>query len=79
VNPPVGASFYPIYSTRTGNGQCTWQLGGAHIPGTTNTFGGNSAIEYGPLLPLFYPSSNGGPQYIFEDFRQILSSNPCPS
>ena len=79
VNPPVGASFYPIYSTRTNNGQCTWQLGGANIPGTTNTFGGNSAIEYGPLLPLFYPSSNGGPQYIFEDFRQILSSNPCPS
>ena len=76
VNPPVGASFYPIYSTRTDGGQCTWQLGGANIPGTTNTFGGNSAAEYGPLLSLFYPAPNGQPQYIYEDFQQIIS-NPC--
>jgi hypothetical protein len=76
VNPPVGASFYPIYSTRMDGGQCTWQLGGANIPGTTNAFGGNSAAEYGPLLSLFYPAPNGQPQYIYEDFQQIIS-NPC--
>ena len=54
------------------------QLGGTQIPGTTNTFGGDSATEYGTTpLALFYPAANGGPQYIYEDFRSILSSNPC--
>ena len=76
VNPAVGANFYPIYSTGTVGGQCIWQLGGAAIPGTTNTFGGTSTAEYGPALVLTYPSV-GGPQTILEDFRQVLSSNPC--
>jgi hypothetical protein len=80
VNPPVGADFYPIFTTGSSGGSCVWQLGGTHIPGTTNTFGGSSATEYGTtLLPLFYPAANGGPQYIYEDFRNILSSNPCPA
>jgi hypothetical protein len=80
VNPPVGADFYPIYTTGSSAGGCVWQLGGTHIPGTTNTFGGNSATEYGTtLLALFYPAANGGPQYIYEDFRNIQSSNPCPA
>ncbi len=35
VNPPNGATFYPIFSTRGGFGGCLWQLGGANIPGTT--------------------------------------------
>jgi len=78
VNPPVGASFYPIYSTGTNDGQCVWQLGGANIPGTTNTFGGNSAAEFGPLLTSVYPAANGQPSYRYNNFRQILSSNPCP-
>jgi hypothetical protein len=78
VNPPVGAAFYPIYTTGSSTAGCVWQLGGTHIPGTTNTFGGNSATEYGTTpLALFYPAANGGPQYIYEDFRNILSSNPC--
>jgi hypothetical protein len=55
-----------------------WQLGGPNIPGTTNTFGGNSAAEYGPLLALFYPASNGQPEYIYEDFRNVVA-NPCPA
>jgi hypothetical protein len=54
ANPPVGASFYPIYSTRLWNGGCVWQLGGANIPETIDKFGGNSAAEYGPLLGLTY-------------------------
>ena len=37
---------------------CVWQLGGPCIKGTTNTFGGNSAAEYGPLLFSFYPNPN---------------------
>lgn len=47
VNPPPGAQFYPLYSTRTGNGACAWQEGGPYIPGTSNTFGGSSTTEYG--------------------------------
>jgi len=76
VNPPVGANFYPIYSTGTSGGQCVWQLGGASIPGTTNTFGGNSTAQYGPLLLLAYPAV-GGVTTRYNNFRNILSSNPC--
>jgi hypothetical protein len=80
VNPPVGADFYPIFTTNSSGGGCIWQLGGTHIPGTANTFGGTSATEYGTtLLPLFYPAANGGPQYIYEDFRNIQATNPCPA
>ena len=68
-----------IFTTNTSGGSCIWQLGGTHIPGTTNVFGGTSATEYGTNpLALFYPAANGGPQYIYEDFRNILS-NPCPA
>jgi hypothetical protein len=82
VNPPPGASFYPIYSTRAGKGACAWQEGGTFIPGSSNTFGGTSTSEYGPLLGLYYPpfpvfGSAAGT--VFEDFRNVTSSNPCPS
>jgi hypothetical protein len=80
VNPPARADFYPIFTTGSSAGHCVWQLGGTHIPGTTNTFGGSSATEYGTkLLALFYPAADGGPQYIYEDFCHILSGNPCPA
>ena len=83
VNPPPGSNFYPFYSTGTStpSGQCVWQLGGAGIPGTTNAFGGNSAAEFGPLLFLNY-ATLGNPNVlrtVTNDFRQILSSNPCPT
>ena len=82
VNPPPGATFYPFYTTNTatvpsiGSGTCVWQLGGANIPGTTNTFGGSSTTEFGPLLQLTYPGPHGI-IHRYNDFRQILSSNPC--
>ncbi len=76
VNPPVGANFYPIFTTRNTDAGCTWQLGGTHIPGTKKTFGGSSSAEYGPLLELAYPAP-GGPTLRYNDFRQVLSSNPC--
>jgi hypothetical protein len=79
VNPPVGADFYPIYSTRLAEDGCRWQLGGPHILFTTNTFGGTSAAEYGALTASFYPASNGLPQYIFENFHRTLQFNPCPT
>jgi hypothetical protein len=86
VNPPVGADFYPIFSTRHehakgdhgDHGTCLWQEGGPFIPGTVNDFGGNSKTEFGPILALFYPAANFQPQYIYEDFHRTLNFNPCP-
>jgi hypothetical protein len=77
LNPPPGAQFYPIYSTRGSGPGCQWQLGGANIPGTRNTFGGTSTAEYGPLLLLTYPGTGFKPTQRFNNFRQILSRNPC--
>ena len=66
-----------------GGGSCVWQLGGPFIKGTTNNFGGSSAAEFGPLLPLAYPAATpvGSPQpsFRFNNFRNVLSSNPCPA
>ena len=70
------ANFYPFYTTGSAFGACYWQLGGAYIPGTTNTFGSNA--EYGSLLSLTYTATGGGSLHRFNDFRQVLSNNPCP-
>jgi hypothetical protein len=79
VNPPKGAAFYPFYSTRLDRHGCRWQLGGPFIPETLDDFGGSSRAEYGDILALFYPAANAQPQFIYEDFRQILPLNPCPT
>ncbi len=79
VNPPKGAAFYPFFSTRLDSHGCRWQLGGPFIPGTLDDFGGNSAAEFGDILALFYPAANAQPQFIYEDFRQVLPNNPCPT
>lgn len=92
-NPPPGSHFYPIYSTASTKDDfwkpardaepteegCAWQLGGAGIKNTTNTFGGNSTNEYGPLLFSFYPNPNPAVRSRTNNFRNILSSNPCPA
>ena len=79
VNPPKGADFYPFYSTANSedDGRCIWRLGGPYLPGTTNSFGGSSTTEYGPPLQLAYPSVGGKTQVILENFRRVLSHNPC--
>jgi hypothetical protein len=80
VNPPPGAQFYPIFTTSGFGPFCTWREGGAHMLGTTNSFGGSSVTEYKNLLKLFYPVvTNGQPavQYKYEDFHQTLPNNPC--
>ncbi|HEY7282959.1 MAG TPA: hypothetical protein VID47_15340 [Actinomycetota bacterium] len=81
VKPPPQSRFYPTYSTGTLNGQCTWQLGGKYLPGTTNRFGGIN--EWGPLLVNRYPGtdSSGSPAVStrFNNFRQVLPQNPCPT
>ena len=85
VNPPPGSNFYPIYTTgsstqnSSANGHCVWQLGGPYIKGTTNTFGGNSAAEYGPLLFSFYPNPDPTIRLRTNNFRNVLGSNPCPA
>jgi hypothetical protein len=86
VNPPKGADFYPFFTTARSqagggedDGQCVWHLGGPYLPGTTNTFGGSSAAEYGPLLQLAYPATGGQVTVRLNDFRRILPNNPCTS
>ena len=51
--------------------------GGTHIPGTTRTFGGTSTAEFGPLLFLTYPGPGFTPIHRTNDFRRVLSNNPC--
>jgi hypothetical protein len=75
---PKGAQFYPIYSTNTLHGSCAWGEGGPSIPGWIDNFGGSPKSEYSPLLQLFYPVP-GGPSYRYNDFRNVLGTNPCPS
>ena len=81
TNPPPGALFYPIYSTTSISGQCWWQLGGPLIPGTTNSFGGNSATEYSTLLGSVYqlttPPHHASSIVLFENYHQTLPNNPC--
>jgi hypothetical protein len=43
----------------------------------SNTFGGNSAAEFGPLLFLDYPGPVFTPIHRTNDFRQVLDDNPC--
>jgi hypothetical protein len=78
VNPPAGAQFYPIYTLGQASGQCVFQQGGSHVPGTTNTFGGNSTTEYGQkVLFVTYPDVGFKPITLAEDFRRSLGGNPC--
>jgi hypothetical protein len=79
VNPPKGAAFYPIFSTRLDEVGCRWQLGGPFIPGTLDDFGGSSNAEFGPILANFYAAADGQPQYIYENFHRTLPVNPCPT
>jgi hypothetical protein len=85
TNPPKGAPFYPFYSIgANGGGACVWQFGAADIPGTTNDFGGSSRTEFGtqPLgLTIATTNAKGRPATVthFDDFRTILSDNPCPA
>ena len=83
TNPPPNAAFYPIYSTGVSaqghNGHCIWQFGGPYLKGTTNTFGGNSTTEYGPLLFTDYPNPNPAIRHRTNNNRNVLSSNPCPA
>jgi hypothetical protein len=84
VNPPLGpggvSTFYPIFSTTTASdGSCIWQEGGAGIAGSTNTFGGTSTAEFGGLLLSNYPVAGFTVSQRYNNFRNVLGSNPCPA
>ena len=61
------------------------QITGATVKGDTatltGTFGGSSTAEFGSLLELAYPASTppGSVSTRYNNFRQVLSGNPCPS
>ena len=84
VNPPFGpggvSAFYPIFSTTTAaDGSCIWQEGGAGIPGSTNTFGGTSTAQFSGLLLSNYPAAGFTITQRYNNFQNVLASNPCPA
>jgi hypothetical protein len=84
INPPNGATFYPIFSTVDSGGACLWEEGGDNIAGATNNFGGNPA-EYGNILVSNYPAGPSSPLGAFSvtqrgnNFHRNLDNNPCPA
>lgn len=71
------ADFYPFFSNGTVRSQCTWLIGN-DVPGvTSNDFGKNA--QFGSLLSLTYYAFGGGGATIqlFDNFRQVLNTNPC--
>jgi hypothetical protein len=76
VNPPVGADWYPIYSTVQSQG-CKWAEGGQYIDGATYDYGSNSTEQYGPLLQTPYPTP-AGISYRYNNFNSGDLENGCP-
>ena len=72
------ANFYPFFSNTKLQDTCTWGLGN-DFPGVTNDFGRNA--QYGPLLQLTYLvfGGQGATLHRYNDFRNVLDSNPCPA
>jgi hypothetical protein len=69
------AAFYPFYTTSHGSSGCVWEFGN-NIPGEISNFGAHD--QYGSLLPQTYTTQGGGSRVFYNDFQNLLSSNPCP-
>jgi hypothetical protein len=79
IDPPNGATLYPTFSTFAGpHNSCLWEEGGDSFANATNNFGGLPA-EYGDLLLLNYPAAGFTITQRYNDFRNVLGNNPCPS
>ena len=83
--PASGLELLPVLLDRvvdaesSANGHCVWQLG-AGIKGTTNTFGGSSAAEFGAAAVQPLPEPGPGDRGCrTNNFRNVLGSNPCPA
>jgi hypothetical protein len=83
-NPPPSddgtPAFYPYYSTVSTPAGCRWAIGNmAGVKGTTDSFGGNSKAEYGPLLGYrgYVQNGGGATQKLYLDYQRVLSNNPC--
>lgn len=70
------AAFYPFYSITSTSHGCVWQFGN-RVPGQLTDFGRNAG--YGSLLALSYTQKGGSSANMYQDFRNIMSSNPCPA
>ena len=84
TNPPPTdqgkPAFYPYWSTVSKKGGCYWAIGNlAGKPGTTNSFGGNSKAEFGPLQPSVSWVNKGGGATETDrlDYQRTLAGNPC--
>ncbi len=70
------AKFYPYFSSGKRGAACRWTIG-THVPGfSTNDYG--RVAQYGPLLRLTYINGHGTIKR-YNDFRKVLSTNPCKS
>lgn len=77
IDPPNGATFYPMFTTTTDTGgSCIWQEGGNF---GTNQFGGSAVTEYGGLLLSNYPAAGFTITQRYNNFHNTLSNNPCPA
>jgi hypothetical protein len=58
------------------NDSCVWPGGEAHIPGTTNTFGGSSTTEYRAQNFIPYPlaPSRGSVIFVGDDFHKTIDN-----
>jgi hypothetical protein len=70
------AQFYPFYTSSWTDTGCMWSIGNDGIPGQISDFGGNA--QYGPLLSQNYTTKNNVVVARYNDFENILPSNPCP-
>ncbi len=72
------AAFYPYYTVARHGGNCVWVYGNTYAGVTTNNFGKNA--QYGTYdTGVDYTGAGGVPFAKADDFRNILSSNPCPA
>lgn len=81
TNPPPQSRDYPFFVAAKGGSGCVWkEVGGTHIAGILNSFGGKSQTEFGPLLETSNPTSPAGTVTVrANNFHRTLSGNPCPA
>jgi hypothetical protein len=72
------APFYPYYTIASTGSSCIWVYGNTVAGLTTQNFGANH--QYGTYdTGVEYTGTGGVPFAKADDFRNILSSNPCPA